>query len=483
MSDNFSGQVILSVGIDIGTSTTNIIFSKLTVENRASNYSIPRISIVDKQVVYKSDIYFTPLLSQTEIDAKAVKEIVSREYDKAGITPQMVDSGAVIITGDMARKENANEVLKVLSESAGDFVVAIAGPDLESVLSARGAGIDVISKEKRCVMANLDVGGGTTNIAVYDNGNLAGVTCLDIGGRLIRIERGKIVSIFPKIKRLADENGISINIGDIADEVLLRKTGLLMADALSQSIGLAPRDKSLDYLYTNNGKGLHEIPKINALAFSGGVADCIYNNNKPGEDVFRYGDVGVLLGEAIRNNKYFKQIDTVVPIETIRATVVGAGIHTTEISGSTILFTQGVLPIKNIPILSIGEPEESSSEKIVASIRAQVPLYKPEGKLEQIAIAFTGKNYNSFSDLQYLANAIAVGAEEVINGQYPLILVVEHDIGKALGHALNVRLHHKKPLICIDGIRTLSGDYIDIGEPVCGGYVLPVVIKTLLFNS
>mgnify|MGYP000846023353 FL=1 len=483
MSNVISRQVISSVGIDIGTTTTNVIFSQLTVENRASNFTVPRISIVDKQVVYKSDIYFTPLLSPTEINTEEIKKIVSEEYRKAGMTPHMVHSGAVIITGDMARKKNANQVLKALSDSSGDFVVAIAGPGLESVLSARGAGTDVASKEKRCVMANLDIGGGTTNIAVYDKGRLAGVTCIDIGGRLIRVEKGRIVSVFPKIRQLASENGISINAGNAADEGLLRRTVSIMADVLSQSIGLAPAEKSIDYIYTNNGKGLHDIPKIEALTFSGGVADCIYNGSQTSGDVYRYGDIGVLLGEAVRNNKYFKQVQTIVPAETIRATVVGAGVHTTEISGSTILFTQGLLPIKNIPILNIGKTEESSSEKIIASIRSQIPLYKPEGKLEQIAIAFAGYNYSTFSDIQYLANAIAVGAEEVINGQYPLILVVEHDIGKALGHALNVRLNHKKPMVCIDGIKALSGDYIDIGEPVCGGHVLPVVIKTLIFNS
>lgn len=137
MSNVISRQVISSVGIDIGTTTTNVIFSQLTVENRASNFTVPRISIVDKQVVYKSDIYFTPLLSPTEIDTEAIKKIVSEEYRKAGMTPHMVHSGAVIITGDMARKKNANQVLKALSDSSGDFVVAIAGPGLESVLSAR----------------------------------------------------------------------------------------------------------------------------------------------------------------------------------------------------------------------------------------------------------------------------------------------------------------------------------------------------------
>ena len=166
-------QEIKSIGIDIGTSTTQLVFSRIVVENVAGSYNVPRVSIVDKEVIYRSKIYFTPLRSATEIDAEAVKKIV-------------------IITGETARKQNANEVLEALSDFAGDFVVATAGPDLESVLAARGAGTDTISEEHRTAVANLDVGGGTTNIAVYQKGTLRGVCCLDIGGRLIKIADGKI---------------------------------------------------------------------------------------------------------------------------------------------------------------------------------------------------------------------------------------------------------------------------------------------------
>ena len=185
-------EQILSVGIDIGTSTTQLIFSRLTIVNLASSYTVPRISIVDKEVIYKSAIYFTPLKSQTEIDGARVGEIISQEYRKAGMKPEDLQTGAVIITGETARKVNANTVLQTLSGMAGEFVVATAGPDLESVLSARGAGTDKISEEKRETVANIDIGGGTSNIAFFRKGNLQGTSCLDIGGRLRKIDQGKV---------------------------------------------------------------------------------------------------------------------------------------------------------------------------------------------------------------------------------------------------------------------------------------------------
>ena len=124
-------EELISVGIDIGTSTTQLVFSKLYIENTASAFNVPRVEIVEREIVYKSDIYITPLLDINRIDVQKVKEIIDTEYKKAGMSNEMIASGAAIITGETARKENAREVLAKMSSYAGDFVVATAGPDLE----------------------------------------------------------------------------------------------------------------------------------------------------------------------------------------------------------------------------------------------------------------------------------------------------------------------------------------------------------------
>ena len=161
----------------------------------------------------------------------------------------------------------------------------------------------------------------------------------------------------------------------------------------------------------------------------------------------------------------------------------GAGTHATDVSGSTIRYDSKLLPVKNVPILKVSAEDEASLETLKASIAYQLPLHMPEGKIEQIAIAFAGEKRTSFAEVQALAAAIIESAKEVIDSRFPLIVVVENDVGKVLGNALNVMLRHEKPVICIDGVHTANGDYIDIGEPVAGGQVLPVVIKTLVFNS
>jgi len=474
-------EVILSAGIDIGTSTTQLIFSRLTLENRAVSYMAPQIDIVDKEVVYRSPIYFTPLKSPTEIDAEAVKDIVRREYAAGGMSPKDIQTGAVIITGETARKQNANEVLAALSDMAGDFVVATAGPDLESVLSARGAGADALSKQRRVAVANLDVGGGTSNIALYETGSLRSTCCLDIGGRLIKVSDGRITYVYPKIQALANRHGIQISAGNRADPEVLYQVCRLMANQLAQALHLIPADGEHKGLYTNAGKLLSAQPPVKAVTFSGGVADCVYQEVRG--DVFQYGDIGVLLGRAIREDPDLSRVERCPALETIRATVVGAGTHATDVSGSTIRYDSSMLPVKNVPILKVSAEDEASLETLKASIAYQLPLHMPEGKIEQIAIAFAGEKRTSFAEVQALAAAIIESAKEVIDSRFPLIVVVENDVGKVLGNALNVMLRHEKPVICIDGVHTANGDYIDIGEPVAGGQVLPVVIKTLVFNS
>mgnify|MGYP000712023312 FL=1 len=133
-------EILRSVGLDVGTTSTQMILSELTVENRASSFAVPELEIAGRRILYRSPVRFTPLLDTHHIDGPALKALIAAEYEAAGITRDRVDTGAVIITGETARKENARTALEALSDLAGDFVVATAGPDLESLLAARGAG-------------------------------------------------------------------------------------------------------------------------------------------------------------------------------------------------------------------------------------------------------------------------------------------------------------------------------------------------------
>lgn len=475
-------EELLSVGIDIGTSTTQLIFSKLIIENMASSFSVPRISIADKEIIYRSEIYFTPLISQTEIDGLKIKEIVEEEYKCAGINKEDIQVGAVIITGETARKQNANQVLHTLSGFAGDFVVATAGPDLESIISGKGAGAHLYSKEHSTSVVNIDVGGGTSNLALFTRGEVQQTGCLDIGGRLIRIDKDtmQITYIAPKIQKIIEDNKFAIAMGQKTSPEQLKPIIDIMVELLAQSVGAAEQNQLLDFIKTNKTITISE--KIPYISFSGGVADYIYYEGEV-KDYFKFGDVGILLGQAIAKSDLCKKLQVVRSIETIRATVVGAGSHTTEISGSTITYTAEVFPLKNLPVLKLTYDDESRGANVLSqAIKEKLDWFKIENDLQKVVIAVDGKKNPSFTEIQVYAQGLVSGMEEMIKGDLPLIIVVENDMAKVLGQAIYSLLKFKKDVVCIDSIKVDNGDYIDIGKPIAEGKVLPVVIKTLVFN-
>lgn len=475
-------EEIISVGIDIGTSTTQLVFSNITIENLASSFSIPRISIVDKKIFYRSNIYFTPLKSKDEIDGDKVRKIIESEYKLGDIDKKDVKTGAIIITGETARKQNASNVLSTLSGFAGDFVVATAGPDLESIIAGKGAGADKLSKEEEALVVNLDIGGGTTNLAVFRDGDIIDTGCLDIGGRLIRLsnEDDTILYIAPKIKNIINSMNLSLVEGKKYNQGHLEMVVNRLAEMILESISLKRKTPEYQMIITN--KGIGDQYKFDYVTFSGGVADYIYGGEK--ESVFKYGDIGIMLGRRLRQLIEEGNVSMYRAVETIRATVVGAASHTTDISGSTITYDESILPVKNLPILKLSQEEEGrGQEELSKAIKEKIRWFDLENEVQQLALAIKGLEKPTFKDIQILSATIINGLSEYIKIGFPIYVVVERDIAKVLGQTLNSQLNNKNKIVCIDSIQVQNGDYIDIGKPIANGRVVPVVIKTLVLNS
>ena len=473
-----SKEALLTVGIDLGTSTTQLVLSELTVENFASAFTVPRISISDKKVIYRSDIIFTPLLNQSEIDAEPIKAFVAEQYRQAGIHKQDIQMGAVIITGETARKSNANNVLRALSGYAGDFVVATAGPDLESIIAGKGAGAQTYSETKRRPVVNLDIGGGTTNLAVFKDGEVIDTACFDIGGRLIKLDQQqKITYIAPKIQEIINKKGLTLHLGDQATEQNLLPIISELVAVLENSIGLGTQSPFYQLLVTNHP--LRKGEELPIVTFSGGVADCL---NTTSTNLFKYGDIGLLLGKYLRKSLIFSEKEVLESAETIRATVVGAGSHTAEISGSTIAYREQILPVKNIPILKLAQEDETLTvTELGQRIQEKLNWHRIE-ETPQIALAIRGMSNPTFADIQRYGQGIVEGLASLVAEQIPIIVMVDEDMAKALGHALSAHLPKDYPFICLDSVKVENGDYVDIGLPVAEGAVLPVIVKTLVFN-
>ena len=347
-----SAETLLSVGIDLGTTTTQLVFSRLTVRNEGSAFSVPNYTVAAREVLRRSAVHFTPLRSERELDAEAIARIVDAEYAAAGIDRRAVQTGAVIITGETARRENARAVLEALSGYAGDFVVATAGPALESALAGRGAGAADYSQAHACTVVNLDIGGGTTNIARFTNGALTDTACLNVGGRLVKLEPdGRVTYVSPVLRPFVPyAPGDRLTPQDLAPAVSL------LTEILEEALGFRPvQDEArLRGFVTDRLPG----PAPGAVySFSGGVADLM--DDRPREP-FAYGDLGVLLGRAVAKSAVGPRIPA---RETIRATVIGAGCHATELSGSTVYFDRIAFPLKNLPVAA-GLPARQIAERV-----------------------------------------------------------------------------------------------------------------------
>lgn len=473
---------LISAGIDIGTTTTQLVISELTMKNRLPGARIPKIEITEKKVLYQSPIYMTPIIDHKEVDSKALKDIIEMEYGIAGFKLENIDTGAVIITGETAKKENAEKIIHQLAEFAGEFVVAVAGPQLESVLAGKGSGASDYSKRHMKKVVNLDIGGGTTNIAVFYNGIVEGATCINVGGRLIEIDEatGTISYVSKPAKIFIDTYGLRIKTGDKVNvnelEVFCEKMvelteeilkGNDISPALEEILMVAPLAKGDDY---------------DCIMFSGGVAEYIYEAVTDDRHIFKYGDIGILLGKAFRKSAMARRYELIEAENTIRATVIGAGTQSMGISGSTVFVKPEMLPIRNIPVAKIhwkDFPEDEAGIK--RHIVDVVKRYEGSLKHNALAISLPCPKELSFENIQRMANGIYGAWQEAMEPTKPLIVIVEKDIAKVLGQTLQIRACGEMKFICIDSIYVNDGDYIDVGRPMSKDDVVPVIIKTLVF--
>ena len=474
---------ILSVGIDVGTSTTQVVFSKLQMDNAGGYFSVPRVAIVDKEVVYKSEVYMTPLKTDVLIDTDALRDIVATEFRKAGYRPEDTDSGAVIITGESARKENSDAVLKSLSDFAGDFVVSAAGPDMESLIAGKGSGAWQYSMDHHCRVANLDIGGGTTNVVLFEDGEPLARGCLDIGGRLICMNpQGIITKVSPAAAVMAQAAGVSVSVGDRCDELKLTAVTRQMAAALNAYLGVGTKDIDaiLRQIKTPGSSDFPVPEKVQAVFFSGGVADLIYHESA---DTWAYGDIGVLLGRAIRESRLFTDFQKMEPGETIRATVVGAGTYTTTISGSTITYSDDIFPLKNIPVIKLDEElQEACFAGETEPVIRRIQWVLGQNDEEHFILAMPGKRNPGYAEMKRAAASIRQIMDRVQPPGEPILLVIESDIAKAMGQMIRQQPDLKRQVVAIDSIHVEDGEYVDMGKPMMNGMVIPVVVKTLIFG-
>ena len=476
-------RTILSVGLDVGTTTTQIILARLTMSNAAMAGRIPRFSITNFEVVHRGSIVFTPLVNRDMLDAVRLRQIVEREYAAAGVRPEQVLTGAVLVTGETAKKRNADELLHQLAGLAGEFVVSAAGPNLESLIAGRGSGARTYSQENFAVVTNIDIGGGSANSCVFKAGSFLAAAAMNYGGRLIEIDHdtGCVRHITQPARYVLDDCRLNVQAGDrpsLSD--LLRFTDRLADLTVELIEGTSSPLATALYLTPPSPVS----GKDSLLMFSGGVGRYYYHPVPihSVRDASIHDDIGPLLAESLRRHAILQGYVVREPAETLRATVLGAGVQTVALSGSTIWAEPDSLPLRNIPVIRPVLPDLQHGLKkteIHEVIKQAVLRSDIDPCTDPVAIALETRGTLDYGGLLHLARGLREFAAAMPEAR-PLVVLVDRDCAMALGQILR-SLMPKRPLLVIDQVCFDEGDYIDIGIPLMGGRVVPLTVKTLIF--
>jgi len=468
-------RTIHSVGIDVGTTTTQVIFSQLELVNAAGPSEIPRYGFARRDVTYLSPVVFTPVDFEGAIRGEELLAFIRSQYRAAGLSPGQVDSGAIIITGETSKAANARQTVLHLAEELGDFVVATAGPHLESVIAGHGSGAAEYSRRHGATVLNIDIGGGTSNFARFAAGQLLDTACLNVGGHLVQLDaQGRLLHLHEPARRVLED--LYAYASDGPDAGQIAAIAERMADLVVEVIRGEPSALCRRLLMT---PPLEREPGQDVIFLSGGVGECFYRD---GGDPVRFGDIGPQLAAALRRRPALARPPVREPAQTLRATVIGAGAHTLSLSGSTIWLDVAALPLRNLPVLHCADPAPSDAAALAAAWQAHARLQDLSPAHDRYALAIPGGLPVNYRTVQLCAQALQHFIERAGMGPGPLIVVARQDIGKALGMELQALLRDRE-LAVIDEIQIREWDYIDIGKALFGGSVVPVTVKSLAFPN
>lgn len=467
-----------TVGIDIGSSTSHLLFAKVVLQRQTQGLS-SRFNVIDRQVIWRSPIMLTPFLAGGTIDAASLGRFIAGAYKEAGLERVDVDSGAVILTGEAIKRKNARAIDELFAEEAGKFVCATAGHKLECLLAAHGSGAVQLSKDRETCVLHVDIGGGTTKLALIDNGVVIGVAAFAVGGRCIATDAsGAYTRVDDSAVAIARELGIDTSPTSLADPAVRQRVAARLARILADYVLDAPRDPlGASFLLT---EPLPRPVAPSLLTFSGGVSEYIFSL----EDR-EYGDIAwPLARELTRELGERCRFELVDPGQRIRATVIGASQFTVQVSGKTIFLPNPeVLPVHNVPVVQTGIDLSGDIDvgHTAAAIRAAIAKMDLD-PLAKLAIAFTWAGDPEYSRLERTGRAIieALGPAAQTDGL--LLLMIDGDVGKTLGRLLQYELDLKRTLVSIDGVQLKELDFVDVGELMNPPGVVPVVIKSLLFS-
>jgi ethanolamine utilization protein EutA len=461
---------LTSVGIDIGSSTSHLMFSRLLIGYPSVLQRKP--IILERSVIARSAILLTPFSGDWNIEAGPLRQLVDETFNEAVLSRDDIDTGAVIITGEAARRDNAAKIAELFADESGKFVCATAGPTLETIMAAHGSGAVQQSREQGLTLLNIDVGGGTTKISIIDNGRIRGTCAVNLGARLVAYnDADEIVRLEKGGRRFLNDLGENPNFGSHVSEDLRARLADRMAQVLFDALTTGKQPWNDFYV----SAALGELPAVEGILFSGGVSEYIYSR-----EAESFGDLGPYLGRAIRAETEKRGFSILEAGEGIRATVIGASQYTVQLSGETIFVPKSMnLPVRNLRVFVVqADWQGAIAERVEKAVIRALADRDPEVRGAPFALAFSTPPFVGYGSVQDMARGIDAAFARLTEDDRPVALVFGQNVGQVVGGMLSAKWN----MPCIDEVILSELDFIDVGEVVPQEGFVPVVIKSLAFG-
>ncbi|MFW9927480.1 MAG: ethanolamine ammonia-lyase reactivating factor EutA [Candidatus Thorarchaeota archaeon] len=469
---------LTSVGVDIGSSTAHVVFSKIVLEKNEQSRT-EKFEIKERNILYSGPIHFTPFKDSDNVDFFALRDLLLADYRNAGLSISDIDTGAVIITGETAKKENAEWIVSELAGEAGKFVAATAGPNFESVLAAYGSGAVSRSAETGETVMNVDIGGGSSNIAICKDGRVVATTAINVGGRLVAFDdEGSIVRLEKTGKKVGELVCCNLELGQVLDNAHRQVLADALAGALIECMQGEQESRITSMLMM--AVPLDYKEPVDCITFSGGVAEFIYNT----EDR-EFNDLGAYLAKSIVEKAENLNLPINRPEHRIRATVIGAGNFSLQVSGSTTFLSSGLeYPLRNLPVVVPHiKNRKASAEEVKKSVERAISRFDLREGEDPLILAFNDAVRPSYENLKQFVIGVVQALPNTIKNHSPIFMCFDADIANSVGNVMKRETGVTNEILSIDEIQVSEGDFLDIGEPIIEDVVVPVVIKTLVFDS
>ncbi len=469
---------LISVGVDIGSSTSHVIFSRITLEKDRMSRS-EKFEIADREVLHSGKIHLTPFSDPDTIDFERLEHLLLVDYKLAGFKVSEIDTGAVIVTGETAKKQNAAEIVNALAGEAGRFVSATAGPNFEAVLAAHGSGSVSRSERTGETVMNIDIGGGSSNIAICSHGRVIDTSAINVGGRLVAFDEDNVITRLENTGRaVAQLMGLNLKLGGVLTESEKQLLADILASALIEAMIGNTTDLAVSLLMMT--EPLKELESINVVTLSGGVAEFIY-----GEETRNFGDLGPHLAAAIKSKILSNGFRLERPEHRIRATVIGAGQCSLQVSGSTTFLSSGIsYPLRNLPVVVPQIPRgNGGADSVRDAIRDALIRFDLQEGEDDLILAFQDAVRPSYERLTEFSKGVVQALPKTVDSGRPIMMCFDTDVGNSVGNVMKRETGIRNEILSIDEVPLREGDFIDIGEPIIEGVVVPIVVKTLVFQS